>query len=774
MSLLKLDNVGKIYVSEGNIAVGIRGVNLSFDRGELVAITGESGSGKSTLLNVISGMDTYEEGELFIEGQPTSHYLQPDWEQYRQKYISFIFQNYNIIDSFTVLQNVELALMNIKNPRERRARAVELIKRVGLSGHMKHKGSQLSGGQKQRTVIARALAKDSPIILADEPTGNLDSKTAQEIIELLREVSKDKLLIIVTHDFDLVENAATRHVRIFDGAVESDRILRTVETESQESEETGDGAENGETTAGEVTDETAFSVRSDISNGIRLGRALFTSKPRLSFFLCFLLIFGMAALFMITALCSSSTEMFRSFTLLQKTEGRLVVSRQDGQALADKELTDLAARYGAKDSLHYDYLLDVFSENSDLELKTWNSGIDIKYFFKVRYVYDVEYGTPDYGRYPEAADEVFLRLPYYYKPEDESKPYPMDRISVLGCSFKIVGVRYEVNTNHVPTVVLTKEGFKNATVAFGMQFLLRRCQINGEDLEFARGYVFVSNDVPADKIYCNNPMVMNALSGQGTLEFRIDGSGFFSRECKDVSGTNPNLIKVYETTRTFRNEDLTTEFSGEFPSYYRMYVNKDDYLVICMGTEIARTMFEGCLEGIYGQGSLFFESDKEAKKAADEMRDEGYFAITTDETYAPDDYELVNLIMEGIGLGILWIITIILIVFVINLCTNRSMEAFREDMAIMRSMGIPVRVIKIGMYVRMLFALIPALLLIPVMRYLVYHNRSLSLELNYLEPIHYVILVIGLIFLTMRITRKQVRHLFSASVKTSLRGGDAL
>ena len=202
MAFLRLANIGKIYVSDGNVAVGIRGVNLSFEKGEFVAITGSSGSGKSTLLNVLSGMDTYEEGELFIEEQPTSHYLQPDWEEYREKYISFIFQDYNIIDSFTVLQNVELALMTIPDPAKRRKRAIELIERVGLSKHMKHKGSQLSGGQKQRTVIARALAKDSPIILADEPTGNLDSETSKEIIELLREISRDKLLIMVTHSFD--------------------------------------------------------------------------------------------------------------------------------------------------------------------------------------------------------------------------------------------------------------------------------------------------------------------------------------------------------------------------------------------------------------------------------------------------------------------------------------------------------------------------------------------------------------------------------------------
>ena len=172
MALLTLKDIGKIYVSEGNVAVGIRGVNLSFDRGEFVAITGKSGSGKSTLLNVISGMDSYEEGELYIEGQTTSHYLQPEWEEYRQKYISFIFQDYNIIESFTVLQNVELALMHIEDKKARHERAMELIRRVGLASHVKQKGSKLSGGQKQRTVIARALAKDSPIILADEPTGN--------------------------------------------------------------------------------------------------------------------------------------------------------------------------------------------------------------------------------------------------------------------------------------------------------------------------------------------------------------------------------------------------------------------------------------------------------------------------------------------------------------------------------------------------------------------------------------------------------------------------
>ena len=161
---------------------------------------GKSGSGKSTLLNVISGMDTYEEGELLVEGEPTSHYLQKDWEEYRKQYISFIFQEYNIIESFTVLQNVELALMNIEDPKARRERAMELLRRVGLESHVHHKGSKLSGGQKQRTVIARALAKDSPILLCDEPTGNLNFAIGEQVIRQLVEVAKGKTLIAVTHD----------------------------------------------------------------------------------------------------------------------------------------------------------------------------------------------------------------------------------------------------------------------------------------------------------------------------------------------------------------------------------------------------------------------------------------------------------------------------------------------------------------------------------------------------------------------------------------------
>lgn len=223
MKILNLENVSKFYKSAETVSVGMKNVSASFEIGEFVAITGESGSGKSTLLNVISGLDGYEEGELYHYGEETSHYTISDWETYRSAYIGFVFQNYNIIDSYTVYQNVMFALEIQGYPREKRKkRALELIKRVGLLSHKNHKASKLSGGQKQRTVLARALAKDTPIIVADEPTGNLDSASAKQVMALLHELSKEKLVIVVTHDYSQVEKYATRKIRMHDGFIVED------------------------------------------------------------------------------------------------------------------------------------------------------------------------------------------------------------------------------------------------------------------------------------------------------------------------------------------------------------------------------------------------------------------------------------------------------------------------------------------------------------------------------------------------------------------------
>lgn len=244
MSIIKLKNVSKFYYSKGIIASGISRVNLDLDVGEFVVITGESGSGKSTLLNVISGLDTYEEGEMYIEGKETSHYTATDFEGYRQKYISSIFQAFNLISSYTVYQNVALALQIEGVPdKEIREKAPAIIEKVGLSEYKNRKVSKLSGGQKQRVAIARALAKDTKILVADEPTGNLDSESAQGIVELLTGIAKDKLVVVVTHNFDQFQDHATRVIKMYDGKIVEDTGIGKNKTAGAEnaSEETGSG-----------------------------------------------------------------------------------------------------------------------------------------------------------------------------------------------------------------------------------------------------------------------------------------------------------------------------------------------------------------------------------------------------------------------------------------------------------------------------------------------------------------------------------------------------
>jgi len=225
--MLKLINISKYYHSNDVVAMGLRKVHLEFKLGEFIAVTGESGSGKSTLLNVISGLDTYEDGEMYVNEEETSYYSVEDWEAFRRQYIGFVFQNYNIIDSYSVLENVMIALTIQGYDKEhRKSRALELIERVGLTSHKNHKASKLSGGEKQRCVIARALAKDCPIIVADEPTGNLDSESSKKILALLKEISEDKLVIVVTHNYNEIKDYATRKIRLFDGEVVEDKVIK--------------------------------------------------------------------------------------------------------------------------------------------------------------------------------------------------------------------------------------------------------------------------------------------------------------------------------------------------------------------------------------------------------------------------------------------------------------------------------------------------------------------------------------------------------------------
>lgn len=218
--VIELKNLTKYYHDAYNITVGLKKVSTKFYNGEFIAITGESGSGKTTMLNVISGLVPYEEGELLINGEPTSHYDEEDWENFRREYIGFVFQGYKLIEAYTAFDNVCVALLlSGLSEKEAKEETLSILEKVGLLEYKTHKARQLSSGQRQRLSIARALAKRSPILVADEPTGNLDSQNGREVMKIFKELSKDHLVIVVTHNYAEAMEYATRRVVVANGEI---------------------------------------------------------------------------------------------------------------------------------------------------------------------------------------------------------------------------------------------------------------------------------------------------------------------------------------------------------------------------------------------------------------------------------------------------------------------------------------------------------------------------------------------------------------------------
>ena len=238
--MLKLENIKKDYITGDTAVHALKGVSVEFRKSEFVSILGQSGCGKTTLLNIIGGLDRYTSGELYIGGRATSDFRDRDWDNYRNHSVGFIFQSYNLIPHQSVLSNVELALTLTGVPRaERRRRAAEALEKVGLADQLNKKPNEMSGGQMQRVAIARALVNDPEILLADEPTGALDSETSVQIMELLKEISKDRLVIMVTHNPELAKQYSTRIIRLLDGNITDDSMPYSGDEEEKTEKKSG-------------------------------------------------------------------------------------------------------------------------------------------------------------------------------------------------------------------------------------------------------------------------------------------------------------------------------------------------------------------------------------------------------------------------------------------------------------------------------------------------------------------------------------------------------
>ena len=384
--MIRLDNVSKYYIGNNEIVLGLRKINLEFTVGEMVAITGESGSGKSTLLNVLSGSDTYEEGELYIDGKPTSYYDETDWERYRRENIGFVYQSYNLIDSYSVFENVNIALIIKGNDGDNTKKVMEYLDKVGLREHAKKKATQLSSGQKQRLAIARALAKETDIIVADEPTGNLDSENSAEIIKLLHSIAEDKLIFVVTHNYDEIEPYATRKIRMYDGEVAEDIVLRekriskagrevAIGGTDEKSDVENTEAENKEAKNMEaVLRERKKAEKKAKGRMVRKIDMLNRKNKPVTFVFLLSFMVAIAISFYIllgsffSNLDNTTSKVFDSKKFDNKDINRLIVMKEDGTAFDDNDVEEIEKISKVSSVDKYDCLSDTFyllEENED-------------------------------------------------------------------------------------------------------------------------------------------------------------------------------------------------------------------------------------------------------------------------------------------------------------------------------------------------------------------------------------------------------------------------
>lgn len=271
--MLQLKNITKNYLSGDNEVQALKGIDIEFRENEFVSILGQSGCGKTTLLNIIGGLDRYTSGDLIINGKSTKEFKDKDWDTYRNHSVGFVFQSYNLIPHQTVLANVELALtISGVGKAERKKRAIEALQKVGLGDQLNKKPNQMSGGQMQRVAIARALVNDPDILLADEPTGALDSKTSVQVMEILKEISKDRLIIMVTHNPELAKKYSSRIVKLLDGKIIDDS------NPYKSSEEDVKKARNKKDKSGKASMKFTTAVRLSLNNLMtKKGRTFLTS-----------------------------------------------------------------------------------------------------------------------------------------------------------------------------------------------------------------------------------------------------------------------------------------------------------------------------------------------------------------------------------------------------------------------------------------------------------------------------------------------------------------
>jgi len=487
-------------------------------------------------------------------------------------------------------------------------------------------------------------------------------------------------------------------------------------------------------------------------------------------FLCFLMLIGTMGIFFVTTLCGGASELFEPYYMFRHIDGRVVITTQNGAVLSEEQVKSLAEEYGATSYLRFDNLLD--SYQTSLHIPCGDSYEDHKYV-TVDYTYGESFGENIVGRYPEANNEVFLYLPISYRPAVGADELLVEEVRMGRMNLKLTGVKYYYDNNLTAKCLFTDEGFRTATA---IHYLMNFSNLNltasvtnvqsGWTDQIYLQFFTPSFDMEADKIYVDTdllPKYSDSFKDEFDLTVNFRATYYKYNHFYDDGSRTITFERVFD------ENDLTFER----PEINNYDIYEYDPPVFIISDELLCRIAEEVLDDSYKQASLFFANDKEAHRAAEALQQAGYIAVPSDTTYTPDAATTIISVLTCLMLAFVWIIAVIFLAFFINLCSSRTLSAFKGDMAIMRSMGIQVKVIRIGMYVRMLLSLIPAFVLVVLTAFLVFTSPKFNEYFVYLYAWQYALIFLGMIALTVRITYKQIRKLFGESVKKSLKGGAA-
>lgn len=723
-TILQLQNISKYYYSDTSVTQALRKINLEFSMSEFVAITGESGGGKSTLLNMISGMDTFDEGEMYYRGQPTFQYDDQDWEEYRRNQIGFVFQDYSLINHYTALDNVLAALViQGKDPAECRDEAMDYLEQVGLTGQAAQRASQLSSGQKQRLSIARALAKNTDIIVADEPTGNLDSETGQQIMEILERLSHQKLVIMVTHNYDQAAPYVTRRIRLHDGEVVTDVPVNKRDENVDSDYQNPPKSENKTGNNGKAKKKKQNMARFFALKNIKM------QKGRAGFFFAFFLITAVVSFLFIGELLVYAddriTKEYDTSAYLQKNDKRLSVRHPDNSVLTEKDRAAIASvKYVdqvdlcdyANDVNYYiekdkDYevaygskerLISNVQDDSDEENDQGVRLLDKSHFMKSSTAITGE--DLSAGRLPKERNEIVLYTSDSRKLNSEITCYfSSDNLWKEGTScyqkLKIVGILKD-NTKQVyfhpelcemltygldRFVVWTQfcwdalynqynGTFKPAYVVVGDGLKKNQVRVSENYKIPSTGYGLIPNDLK------------KAFVGQGCIHIEQTKSGI-DAELKDAIEQNMSAAGYEEDSEEESSEDSEdgdNEDGIKFDIEYVEDFSKQGADFIEVSPAIYRKLRDYYNIGTT-QASVYIANYSKTDKVISALKEKGYDAVSTlriSSTRYMQDKVYKRLEVIGISCMILIILAILQILIVRSI-----LKIKKKDYSVLRFMG---------------------------------------------------------------------------------------